>query len=603
MSKCFFVMVLLSIVFINVASAQNLHLTWDVPTEKVDGSSFDDFSHFNLKYGTTQGGPYEIVSTALTAEFTLEGLSERSYYAVVSAVDLSGSESGYSNELTIDARDSDRDGLINSYEDLLGTDKNNSDSDNDGVSDGDEVRDETNPLDAVSHMPRHESRICAPWNGFLIDDFGRSMWNIFEHINASDELFSVNNIVHDINGNIADASGFSINAGTQVDLLIHDSSARIQNSYGMTCSETTADAGSLRGNMVYYKESSSRANAFDFALAIPATPPRADTQYTFINTFNPSLDPVDASNALAIWGQVINNSLEEQVIDLFFWVDKELFSQESVRLAANSRQDLALHGIGANKVGYVEWRPRNRSADVRFKIDSTRFLYDNAELRNSFDSAFILPSAKPSGELLGVPFNTIGETSILEIANVRESAVNIALDIYSSEGELILAQVVSLDPKETRHIILDGIAPSTIGLATLKADLASSIIAVAMQYNRTATAGVNYLYGLSAVPAIGSVLTDSFNTYLGQKGKLFSLNLGDEALDIKLTMTRSNGEVVADQEIISLPAKGVSVLDLNQRETGENYGVLKIESSSRHRVVSWVLREREGDYIIPLQAR
>ena len=49
-------------------------------------------------------------------------------------------------DASVDFRDTDKDGLYDTFEFSFGTDPNNPDTDGDGVSDGQEVKDGTNPL-------------------------------------------------------------------------------------------------------------------------------------------------------------------------------------------------------------------------------------------------------------------------------------------------------------------------------------------------------------------------------------------------------------------------------------------------------------------------
>ena len=586
----------------SLAFAANISVAWDAPTTNADGSPLNDLSHYRVKYGTSAGGPYPNAFTANTTSFTLQNLATGTYYAVATAVDINGNESTTSNELEISvgSGDLDGDGLSDSEEEALGTDPKKADTDGDGVKDGQEVTDGTNPLDSASHMPIHDVRICAPWNGFLVDSQNRPMWNVFEHVNASSTDLNIGSVVYTIAGNIADSFGFQLPSGTQKDVLIHDSPGREINSYGTACSTSDGQPGDLRGTMVYYKQSIV-PTAFDFALAIAATTPRAGIQHLFNNTYQPSLAFSDAANAVAIWGQLISDSDTVETGRLLFWLqDGSLFSERSVLLQPKARLDIALHDIGANQVGTVEWVPDNLLA--KFKFDAARYLYDNQVYANSFESAFLLPALVGSGELLGVPYSTIGASSVLEIANTTNAAVTATVKLYGQAGGAeLLTQVIPLPAKGSYHLILDGLAVNQRGLATIQGDKANSVIAVAMQYQRRPDGSVRHLYGVSGVPAIGIELVGSYNTWISQLAEVWFLNLGDASETTSLTLTRSTGEQPVVGESVVVPAKGLTVLSLNDREQPDNYGRIKVQGSNPHKIVVWGFRSRSDEYTIPLQ--
>ena len=584
----------------SVAFAANVSLAWDAPVRNVDGTPLTDLSFYNVQWGNTAEGPYPNSQTTSSTNLTLTNLSNGTYFAVVSAVDTNNNESKPSRQLafSVGVLDSDGDGLSDTYENGIGTNPNNPDSDGDGVDDGVEVADGSNPLDGGSHYPIHETLVCAPWNGFLVDSLGRPMWNIFEHLNAGNQTLNINTTVYDIAGSIADLLGFSVLTGREQDILIHDSPGRVLDSYGLACSLSDGDPGDLRGTMVHYKQRVG-APGFEFAVAIRASTPRSGPQYLFNNTYQPSLAWQDANNAIAIWGQLTSASSTTESGTLFFWAqDGTLIDDERVTLSPKARYDVALHQIGPNKVGIVEWVPDSLTA--RFKFDAIRYLYDNAVLANSFESAFLLSGLTGSGELLGMPYDTVGSTAVVEVANTLNHSVNATLKIYSTGGSLLDTLVVPLVAKASAHIILDSLAPGQEGLVTVQGDALNSIIAVAMQYRRRADASVEYLYGVSAVPALGSELVSNYNTWLDQEAELWLMNLADANSNATVVMTRWSGELPMQGANIVVPPKGLKIVSLSDAEVDDQYGVLRV-CSEKNELVAWVFRRRPGEYLIPLQ--
>jgi len=85
---------------------------------------------YKLYYGTTSGSYSTIISVG---NFTLASISDLlpgvTYYFAATAVDGSGNETNYSNQVSLIITDSDGDGLTDAEEADLGTDPNNPDTD------------------------------------------------------------------------------------------------------------------------------------------------------------------------------------------------------------------------------------------------------------------------------------------------------------------------------------------------------------------------------------------------------------------------------------------------------------------------------------------
>jgi hypothetical protein len=74
-------------------------LSWIPPTTNTDDSSLDDLAGYKIYYGEEIGDyPVEIdIVNPGIVTYIVEGLPRGTYYFVVTAYDLSGNESGYSN--------------------------------------------------------------------------------------------------------------------------------------------------------------------------------------------------------------------------------------------------------------------------------------------------------------------------------------------------------------------------------------------------------------------------------------------------------------------------------------------------------------------------
>ena len=75
-------------------------LTWDAPTTNEDGSALTDLARYRVHVGTTSGAYDESFDAGLDTMYTVDGLSPGArYYFVVTALDTSGNESVFSNEV------------------------------------------------------------------------------------------------------------------------------------------------------------------------------------------------------------------------------------------------------------------------------------------------------------------------------------------------------------------------------------------------------------------------------------------------------------------------------------------------------------------------
>ena len=82
-------------------TVQLASLSWDAPTENVDGTPLDDLAGFNLYWGAASrsyGVPVAL-SDPNTTSYSIE-LAAGTYYFAMTALDLDGNESAFSNEVS-----------------------------------------------------------------------------------------------------------------------------------------------------------------------------------------------------------------------------------------------------------------------------------------------------------------------------------------------------------------------------------------------------------------------------------------------------------------------------------------------------------------------
>lgn len=503
--------------------------------------------------------------------------------------------------------DADGDGVINSQEGEMGTDPLDADTDGDDVDDGQELLDGTNPLDRGSAQVVLGNKLCMEWNGFL-----GGMHNILELVNLSAGSIIVESVLYNINGDSMSSNKVRIKSGAQSDMLVHDMDGRALNSYGMICAFHNGAQGDIDGRMVYYKQNG--LGGFEFAFAMPASNGITGNQYVPFNTFQPSLSPVEQANLVSNWIQITNLSSHNVSGSLLsYGQDGSQLWSKDVSLEAGARRDFPAHSVGASKVGFVAWKPDDASSVVQLR--NVRYVYDNAQGVDSFTTAFQISGMVGSGELLSVPLTTKGESSILEITNTTDASIKVAVSIFDANGNELQVFNLKLGARKSQHLIIDGIlGANNIGSARIIGDAPESIIAVAMHYGRRIDGGIDYMYGIPAQEALGSVLRGSYNTFLDQQSELILHNPTTSEQKVLFYLTRSDGTELLKSsatidasgqtgELLTISEHGTVSINLNQYEMANNYGVVNIIPDNQNTIVSWVTRHRGTDYVMPTPVR
>jgi len=622
--KLFLALFLALLLNVSSAFSATLPLQWDAPTRNADGSApLTDLSGYVIYWDTVShasGGTY--ASNRAVGSVTRYSLADlpsgTTFYIIVRAVDTSGNLSPVSNELRVTTpgvsvdsdgdgtpdssdTDDDNDGLSDADENSRGTNSLARDSDGDGVEDGQEVTDGTDPTDSGSVQEKLSTTICSEWNGF----FG--MYNYMEHVNMSSSSRNVQISLYDINGELRDTRYFVLAAGAQFDYPVHSMAGFTHDSYGRVCSTHSGSPGDIDGRMVHYLLEPLTGH-YQFAFAMPHANGKSGPQFLPFNTFQPSLDPSDAKNLVANWIQITNLNSGAASGALYFYdmAGNILGSQggERITLRSGQRVDRAAHQFGPNIVGMVEWRPEQSSSN--FLLRNVRYLYDNAEGRASFDTAFQIEGLRGSGRQLSVPIDTRGSSSILEILNTSALASRAMVKVFDSAGSQVAEFQLNegnLPPHASLHLILDPIlGAGKTGIATIEANAHNSVAAIAMQYARDSRLGVKYMYGLSAREPLGSVLRGSYNTFLSQQSSLLLVNPTKSAQTVSLTLVGSSGEVRVAGVQESIPANGFTEVNLNDFDSANRYGVVTLQSGPRS-VSAWILRQKGEDYVIPTPVR
>ncbi|MBL7662048.1 choice-of-anchor D domain-containing protein [bacterium] len=459
------------------------------------------------------------------------------------------------------------------------------DDDNDGVSDLQEGVDGTDPLDAGSFLQVLGTNLCSDWNGFL------DMFNILEHVNLSVATRGFTTTIYNINGVGQSSQNGSVLSGAQTDVLVHDMSGFIDNSYGRVCSAHDGTDGDMDGRIAYYRPNST---GYDFAFTLPFNNALKGRQYVLFNTYQPSLDPADANNFVANWVQVTNLEGSAQTGTIYYYSQAgTVLATDTQTLPAGARRDFSGHQFGLTLVGMIEWRPDNTNA--LFQMRSTRYFYDNPTLADSFDAAMSLDGIRGSGQALIVPIDTRNSTAVLEVGNATSSSQAIVVQFYSGAGALLGTQNLNLPAYGSAHLVADGVIVNSLGSAKIDGATSQGVVAAAMQYGRTASLGINYVYATPAKQALGLGLKGSYNTFLGQSCELEIVNASSSATTATVGMKRYDGTTVLSGHVINLAANGTAGYNACANDVNDIYGVVTVDAATNNTLTAHIVRQRSAN--------
>jgi hypothetical protein len=75
-------------------------LSWDAPTNNTDGSSLTDLAGYKIYYGPSSGNYTNSFNVGNSTSYTLNNLTTGTYYFAITAYNVAGYESTFSNEVS-----------------------------------------------------------------------------------------------------------------------------------------------------------------------------------------------------------------------------------------------------------------------------------------------------------------------------------------------------------------------------------------------------------------------------------------------------------------------------------------------------------------------
>ena len=543
-----------------------------------DYSNYDSFSRLDVS-----GAPF------LAFRFESTGGNGYTFKSFDSLISVSLDESGSSVPPSNPNGDSDGDGLKGIEESGLGTNPNLFDTDGDGVGDGDEVIQGSDPLDRRDFVEDTRPRICSGWNGFL-----GGMWNIFEHMNVSSSPISIQTLLYSIEGRAMSRLNFSLQAGGRFDALVHDMPGWIRDSYGRVCAYYSGDQGALKGQMVFYKAFG--PDQFDFAFSLQASAGKTGEQYALTNTYHP-----EGGGAVANWVQLTNLSSGDVSGTLSYLSQQgDVLGRERVYLQAGARGDFSAHQFGSSLVGLLHWTPDQNNSPIQLQL--VRYLYDNHQGLESFDAVYALEGTQGEAGVQALPLDTEGGAAVIEVGNPSSRDIFVRLEIRSESGQLLETLGLSLPPFGSQHVIGDEVlGTGRKGLAIL--DSSSAYLASAVHYQGLPWGSLQYVYSTPAAVAQSTPLSGAYNTFLGQESRLVLLNPTQSTQTTNLSIARAAGIAAAGQLFIAqdaqIPASGLQSFRLNDFEDVDQYGMVSLSPIPSGKLIGWVLRKKTNQFVLP----
>lgn len=407
------------------------------------------------------------------------------------------------------------------------------------------------------------SPVYALWNGYL------EMTNILELINKGSEDLPVTVKLYDISGVEQYQTAISIAAGGQRDVILNSLQGFSANSYGIV--GITFTGSNLEGRLTFYRNESDATN-YEFVFAVPFSRPLTGTTAVGFNTFQPSTNPIEASDPVGQWLSIVNldsSDSKDFTLTRYNQAGTELVSGTQT-VEAMRRKDVegGHENPGHSFVGLNVITPSDSSAPYLAHL--IRYGSSSSLGAGHYAFAFPLIASEGSGDIQWVPVsNGAGGDNWVEIINADANDASVLVELYDNLGVRQMQQTVSLASHAQQHLYASGYLQEgmTGAVKITPSDSSAKIIAQSMFYFRNTTGSIEAMYGSQSKTVSTGDKTGSYNLYLGMYNWLRLFNTSDSAQTITLSVAGADGS--SHDKTINLDAN--SGIDLGLHETS-NYG-------------------------------
>ncbi|HMO17573.1 MAG TPA: right-handed parallel beta-helix repeat-containing protein [Oligoflexia bacterium] len=455
-------------------------------------------------------------------------------------------------------------------------------------------RTENTPVGAFSAPLRGRETASAylPWNGFL------GMINILELINADTSAVSVKVTLFNISGEPVGQVNTSIESNGQIDIIINEIPGFSSTSYGLIVLDF--ESSRISAKVSFYRPSSD-GTEFDFAYTVPWKGGINGTTYVGFNTFQPSRNLADRATSVTNWLSIINQdgSSAHSFTVKYYNIEGILFREENIQVPPFARMDLeAGHVIpGPDKVGLLEIIPD--TPDKTYSAMLIRY-GEKSGSGNAYSFAFPLFAIRSPGLTQVLPISTGGSAqNWVEVLNTTSEQVIASLQFYNQEGVLFNESPIQISVPGRAQAHFN--ATSYLGLGAIgKVAISSSeasLISQSMFYFYDNLQSIATMYGSQAKDTSDTILSGSYNLYLGMFNWLKLLNMTGSLQEINLQVNSATGVI---NKSYQLPANGSIDLGLHERENfgtrPDTYGAIKVTGNNIYSEVLRIRPSRHGGF-------
>ncbi len=458
------------------------------------------------------------------------------------------------------------------------------DTDGDGVTDGYEWQDGTDPNSPDSVIEHVDSTYCVDWNGFIDDTL-----QVMELRNAGCTPLDLQIQLRDSFGAVQGSTTRTLAPIQQFDLVANALNGFVASAYGTLCATIqNGETNTLDARLSTYNFSF--ANSYRYAFSTPAAVARTGSQYLGFNNYFPTLNPLEFASTVEGWVQVSSDEQSFQTGELIFYSPDGIeIRRSNVRLSARGRYDTGTLVVGAATAGGVEWRPTDPTK--KFRVVQNRY-YRRGSATSAYAGVIAIPARRPTGHLVASPFRTDSRLAVVELTNALSSGITVSAAIYSSAGTLLTNQppVISIPPKGTTHLILNRYLPNGTGKVQFSASQPQSLASTVIEYGLDTSLRFAFANMHEPKSGFGRTQRTSYNNFLGDCNLRFT-NLTNAVQTTQVATSRADGTTVPTTTPLHIAANSTTRVELCSNDTPNNYGGVILTPQHLESLVAEVIRE------------
>lgn len=417
----------------------------------------------------------------------------------------------------------------------------------------------------------------------------------------------------DVNINALLGAGCAATPALCADLVDHNGDGLVD-TYGIVqidFNDFTTDPGaSLSGRMSNYRPNAPSHNrAYSFAFAKELRNPSHGVAFATANTF----DPQNQGYSVPNWMEISNLDPLPRAFDFLLWSQSgELVKSTTVTVPPFGERDLpAGHELidrrGRIKEGVYLAEIRPHEGATNYFSTLSRYSSNAAPgyEPETYNYAFALDALSGNGSKHLAPIaNRVGQcysqSNWLEITNVRESGVIANVVFRRDDGSQLNTAQIWLAPKSQYHFNASALLErGAHGSAEVDGSEAGSLITQSLVYyhdcqrNRLQTA-----YAVQARMVGRDLQQGGVNTFLGMRNELYILSGGVTNAQVRATLTSFDPSASGGSSILSLNPFASTVFTIPEVGVlsipADHYGALTLQGPSTAGFMAGVLRIREN---------